>query len=174
MMQNQTNLKKKENNSLNTDEILGILRKANKDFTKETDISGKISNTFQRTDIIKIARKNSGTKQDITSENKVKNEAKKNNQPDETKNKDSDKKIETENKPKLIKKYTEQEADLKAKELAKKYYYHGYNLGVKNIKKELQKGENNLAITLKNTIDNLFLFQKNLLKSSLRKLMFQF
>ena len=160
MMQNQTNLKKKVNNSLNTDEILGILRKANKDFTKETHISGKISNTFQRTDIIKIARKNSGTEQDITSESKVKNEAKKNNQPDETKSKDSEKKLETEIKPKLIKKYTEQEADLKAKELAKKYYYHGYNLGVKNIKKELQKGENNLAITLKNTIDNLFFVSK--------------
>ena len=159
MMQNQTNLKKEENNSLNTDEILGILRKANKDFTKETDISGKISNTFQRTDLIKIARRNSGT-EDITPENKIKNQTKQNNQPDETKNKESEKKIETENKPKLIKKYTEQEADLKAKELAKKYYYHGYNLGVKNIKKELQKGENELAITLKNTIDNLFFVSK--------------
>ena len=115
MMQNQTNLKKEENNSLNTDEILGILRKANKDFTRETDISGKISNTFQRTDLIKIARRNSGTEQDITSENKVKNQTKQNNQPDETKNKESEKKIETENKPKLIKKYTEQEADFKAK-----------------------------------------------------------
>ena len=160
MMQNQTNLKKKKNNSLNTDEILGILKKADKDFTKETEISGKISNTFQKTDLIKIARENNGIKKDIAPKTEVENEINEPNQPDETKNKESDKKIEAEKKIKLIKKYTEQEADLKAKELARKYYYHGYNLGVKNIKKELQKGENNLAITLKNTIDNLFFVSK--------------
>ena len=75
-----------------------------------------------------------------------------------------------------LKKYTEEEANTKAKELAKKYYYYGYNLGVKNIKKELLKGENKISIALKNVLDNLFLVSEKLtseLNDSLNKKTFQ-
>ena len=43
-----------------------------------------------------------------------------------------------------------------ANEYAKHYYNNGYRLGVKKTNEELQKGDKALAVTLKNTADNLF------------------
>ena len=43
-----------------------------------------------------------------------------------------------------------------ANALAKEYYNKGYNLGVKKIKEELEKGEKALAINFKNLADNIF------------------
>ena len=156
MIQNQTNSEQKDNSSLSTDEILGVLKKADKGFTRETNISGKISKIFRKTDIVNIAEKNNALQTLKTPKKKIDENINIENKPSEAIEKEPEKKNKVEVKPKPLKKYTEQEANTKARELAEKYYYYGYNLGVKNIKKELQKGENNLAITLKNTIDNLF------------------
>ena len=43
-----------------------------------------------------------------------------------------------------------------ANALAKEYYNKGYNLGVKKVKEELEKGEKALAINFKNLADNIF------------------
>ena len=43
-----------------------------------------------------------------------------------------------------------------ANALAKEYYSKGYNLGVKKVKEELEKGEKALAINFKNLLDNIF------------------
>ena len=43
-----------------------------------------------------------------------------------------------------------------ANALAKEYYNKGYNLGVKKIKEELEKGEKALAVNFKNLSDNIF------------------
>ena len=43
-----------------------------------------------------------------------------------------------------------------ANALAKEYYNNGYNLGVKKVKEELEKGEKALAVNLKNLSDNIF------------------
>ena len=43
-----------------------------------------------------------------------------------------------------------------ANDLAKEYYNKGYYLGVKKTKEELEKGEQALAVSLKNITDNIF------------------
>ena len=43
-----------------------------------------------------------------------------------------------------------------AKEYANQYYNNGYKLGVKKTTEELQKGDKALAVTLKQTTDNIF------------------
>ena len=66
--------------------------------------------------------------------------------------------IEEEKKEETIeeKKITETEAKKMANELAKEYYNKGYNLGVKKVKEELEKGEQALAVNFKNLADNIF------------------
>ena len=54
------------------------------------------------------------------------------------------------------KKYTEAEAKKMADDLAQEYYNKGYNVGVKKIKEELEKGDKALALSLKNMTDNIF------------------
>ncbi len=48
--------------------------------------------------------------------------------------------------------------------MAKEHYDKGYNLGVQKIKEELQKGDHELALSLKNMSDNLFLKTPELTK----------
>ena len=66
------------------------------------------------------------------------------------------KKEEKEEKVIEEKKVTETEAKNMANSLAKEYYNKGYNLGVKKIKEELEKGEKALAVNFKNLADNIF------------------
>ena len=40
--------------------------------------------------------------------------------------------------------------------MAQEYYNRGYNVGVKKIKEELEKGDKALALSLKNLTDNIF------------------
>tara|TARA_B100000989_G_C19455660_1_gene433886 strand:- start:262 stop:1107 length:846 start_codon:yes stop_codon:yes gene_type:complete len=161
MIQNQSNLKQKIKSPLNTDEILDVLKNVNKGFRKETLISGKISNDFKKLNLVQIARSNDQViKKKVVDSQKSEKQEKNQNLANEKKEPDSasqsNKNVNEEQVLKSVKKYTENEAEIKAKELAKQYYYYGYNLGTKNLKKELQKGDNELAVTLKNTIDNLF------------------
>ena len=69
---------------------------------------------------------------------------------------EKDKKEEKEEKVIEEKKVTETEAKNMANSLAKEYYNKGYNLGVKKIKEELEKGEKALAVNFKNLADNIF------------------
>lgn len=161
MIQNQSNLKQKIKSPLNTDEILDVLKNVNKGFRKETLISGKISNDFKKLNLVQIARSNDQViKKKVVDSQQSEKQEKNQNLANEKKEPDSasqsNKNVNEEQVLKSVKKYTENEAEIKAKELAKQYYYYGYNLGTKNLKKELQKGDNELAVTLKNTIDNLF------------------
>ena len=64
---------------------------------------------------------------------------------------------EIEQDKKLEKKYTEAEAKVMANKLAKEYYDKGMQLGIKKTKEELQKGDHELAVSLKNIADNLLL-----------------
>ena len=145
---------------LNTEEILSIIKKNEKIFSKDTKISGKVSKLFKRQPLKEIAKDNNIPDSKETDPQ----EAEKKNLTDSTEEEirldlteDSQKAVKEEVIIKNQKKYTEEEANTKAKDLAKKYYYYGYNLGVKNIKKELLKGENKISLALKNILDNLFL-----------------
>lgn len=150
---------------LNTEEILSIVQKTKKKFNRDTQISGKISKLFKKQPIKSIAKEEEqeGIKENnekVTEENQLVDKVE-----EEIKSEINDQNSavsETENIVNNLKKYTEEEANTKAKELAKKYYYYGYNLGVKNIKKELLKGENKISIALKNVLDNLFLVSEKL------------
>ena len=51
-----------------------------------------------------------------------------------------------------------------ANDLAKEYYNKGYYLGVKKTKEELEKGEQALAVSLKNITDNIFVTHLNFQK----------
>ena len=51
-----------------------------------------------------------------------------------------------------------------ANEYAKHYYNNGYKLGVKKTTEELQKGDMALAVTFKNTTDNLFKLTPNFIE----------
>ena len=70
MIQNHTNSEQKDNSSLSTDEILRVLKKADKGFTRETNISGKISKIFRKTDLVNIAEKNNGIQTQKTQKKK--------------------------------------------------------------------------------------------------------
>ena len=164
---------------LNTEEILSIVQKSEKKFNKDTQISGKISRLFKKQPIKEIAKEDErqhvqDNNEKVTEENPLVDKVE-----EEIKSEISDQNTaepESKNIVNNLKKYTEEEANTKAKELAKKYYYYGYNLGVKNIKKELLKGENKISIALKNVLDNLFLVSEKLtseLNDSLNKKTFQ-
>ena len=137
--------------ALSTEEIVSLLNKSNKDFVKESDITSNITNLFKKVTPLSLAQKN----QEITSEKKEEvtkdlNEVSESNENQQT----SD--VIDEKKPENQKIYTEAEAQKLANDLAKKYYNNGYKLGVKKTTEELQKGEKSLAVTLKNTTDNIF------------------
>ena len=137
--------------ALSTEEIVSLLSKSNKDFVKESDITSNISNLFKKVTPTSLAKKKKkktlDKNEDVTKDlNEV---AEKNDQ--ETKND-----VIEEKKPENEKIYTEIEAKKLANDLAKQYYNNGYKLGVKKTTEELQKGEKSLAVTLKNTTDNIF------------------
>ena len=179
-MTSETTEKIAQDNNLSTDEILSIVKKNQKKFSKETTISGKISNLFKRQPLKELAL-------DPNIEKSKNDELNENNSADELDSIEKDIKSEIEEEEKdqekeqeglasNLKKYTEEETNQKAKELAKKYYYYGYNLGVKNIKKELLKGENKISLALKNLLDNLMMVSEKLtdeLNSSLNKKIFE-
>ncbi len=179
-MTSETTEKIAQDNNLSTDEILSIVKKNEKKFSKETTISGKISNLFKRKPLKDLAL-------DPNIEESKNDELNENNSTDELDSIEKDIKSEIQEEEKeqekeqeLLasnhKKYTEEETNQKARELAKKYYYYGYNLGVKNIKKELLKGENKISLALKNLLDNLMMVSEKLtdeLNSSLNKKIFE-
>ena len=179
-MTSETTEKIAQDNNLSTDEILSIVKKNQKKFSKETTISGKISNLFKRQPLKELAL-------DPNIEKSKNDELNENNSADELDSIEKDIKSEIEEEEKdqekeqevlasNRKKYTEEETNQKAKELAKKYYYYGYNIGVKNIKKELLKGENKISLALKNLLDNLMMVSEKLtdeLNSSLNKKIFE-
>ena len=146
--------KKEDSGALKTEEILSLLSKTRQDFIKDQEILEKIPNLFKKKTLIELAN-NSKNKQSKDEEI----------QKSESEQKDEDKKIEdestTDKEKKLEKKvdekrYTEIEAKKMANNLAKEYYNKGYYLGVKKTKEELEKGEQALAVSLKNITDNIF------------------
>ena len=137
--------------ALSTDEIVSLLSKSNKDFIKESEISSQITTLFKKL-----------TPKTLAQNSQIENSVEKNSQAqisldekkmvtDDTLNDKND-----EVKPEPEKKYTEDEAKRMANEYAKKYYNNGYKLGVKKTTEDLQKGDKALAVSLKNTTDNLF------------------
>ena len=166
---------KTENNSpLKTEEIISILNKADKKkFLKKEDISAKILSSFKKFTLTEIAKKSEKKEVEnkLSEKNSIENESNenKNNTLENVinnakKNDDADKESK-ENKPQPpLKIYTKEETQKIANDLARKYYERGYQQGIKKIKEDLQEGENSIAITLKNTIDNLFFTAPDLLK----------
>ena len=146
--------KKEDSGALKTEEILSLLSKTRQDFIKDQEILEKIPNLFKKKTLIELAN-NSKNKQSKGEEI----------QKSQSEQKDEDKKIDDESntdKEKELekkvdeKKYTEVEAKKIANDLAKEYYNKGYYLGVKKTKEELEKGEQALAVSLKNITDNIF------------------
>ena len=146
--------KKEDSGALKTEEILSLLSKTRQDFIKDQEILEKIPNLFKKKTLIELAN-NSKNKQSKGEEI----------QKSQSEQKDEDKKIDDESntdKEKELekkvdeKKYTEVEAKKMANDLAKEYYNKGYYLGVKKTKEELEKGEQALAVSLKNITDNIF------------------
>ena len=137
--------------ALSTEEIVSLLSKSNKDFVKESDITSNIKNLFKKITPLSLAKKN----QEIASdrEKEVKKDL---NEVSEKNDQEPKNDVVKENKLKNEKIYTEIEAKKLANDLAKQYYNNGYKLGVKKTTEELQKGEKSLAVTLKNTTDNIF------------------
>ena len=150
MMQLKENQKKsdqdKQNSSaLNTEEILSLLSKTSQDFKKESEITENISYLF-----------NKKTPKDLALSSQIDHE--KNQKPEVTKEVEKKEEIKEKEEEKVIeeKKVTETEAKNMANALAKEYYNKGYDLGVKKVKEELEKGEKALAVNLKNLSDNIF------------------
>ena len=148
MMQIQENPKKKDQDkkntgALNTEEILSLLSKTSQDFKKESEITENVSYLFNKKTLKDMALSNSQNLKKTEQPEIVDKEVKKNE-------------IEEEKKEETIeeKKITETEAKKMANELAKEYYNKGYNLGVKKVKEELEKGEQALAVNFKNLADN--------------------
>ena len=150
MMQIQENQKKnnqsKESSSaLKTEEILSLLSKTSQDFKKESEITENVSYLFTKKSLKDLALSN------------LKNDEE--NKKTENINKDIETKEKQKEEEKEVveeKKITETEAKNMADALAKEYYNKGYNLGVKKIKEELEKGEKALAVNFKNLADNIF------------------
>ena len=150
---------REENSPLKTEEIISILNKTtNSKFLKSDEIIANIALNFKKFSLKEIAKKNE-TK--IESDNNSSGKAQEKDteeilkQSQETEDKEkSDEVIIEEKVPEKI--YTKEEADKIANELAKTYYQNGFNAGVNNLKKELQGGEQAIAMALKNTIDSLF------------------
>ena len=150
MMQLKENQKKsdqdKQNSSaLNTEEILSLLSKTSQDFKKESEITENISYLF-----------NKKTPKDLALSRQIDHE--KNQKPEVNKEVEKKEEIKEKEEEKVIaeKKVTETEAKNMANALAKEYYNKGYDLGVKKVKEELEKGEKALAVNLKNLSDNIF------------------
>ena len=137
--------------ALSTDEIVSLLSKSNKDFIKESEISSNITTLFKKL-TPKILAQNSqiDNSEEKKSQDKISIEEKQIVSDDIVNEKNDG------IKPELEKKYTEDEAKRMANEYAKKYYNNGYKLGVKKTTEDLQKGDKALAVSLKNTTDNLF------------------
>jgi len=144
----------KKSEALKTEEILSLLSKQNRDFQKESEISSNITKLYKKIDLVSLAKSKSLDKD-------KKNEIKEKELPNETESeakKTDDKNIEeTEQDKRLEKKYTEAEAKVMANNLAKEYYDKGMQLGIEKTKEELQKGDHELAVSLKNIADNLLL-----------------
>ena len=150
MMQLKENQKKsdqdKQNSgALNTEEILSLLSKTSQDFKKESEITENISYLF-----------NKKTPKDLALSSQIDHE--KNLKPEVNKEVEKKEEIKEKEEEKVIeeKKVTETEAKNMANALAKEYYNKGYDLGVKKVKEELEKGEKALAVNLKNLSDNIF------------------
>jgi len=149
-------VEKKVSEALDTKEILSLLSKQISDFQKESEISTNVTNLYKKVDLLSLAK----SKSDSSENNDKKN-------VDEENNKKNDEEIQTEDSPEVTepeKKYTEAEANEIAQKLAKEHYEKGYNLGIQKIKEELQKGDHELALSLKNMSDNLFLKTPELTK----------
>ena len=137
--------------ALSTDEIVSLLSKSNKDFIKESEISSQITTLFKKL-----------TPKTLAQNSQIENSVEKNSQAQislDEKKMVTDDALNDKNdevKPEPEKKYTEDEAKRMANEYAKKYYNNGYKLGVKKTTEDLQKGDKALAVSLKNTTDNLF------------------
>ena len=150
MMQLKENQKKsdqdkKNSGALNTEEILSLLSKTSQDFKKESEITENISYLF-----------NKKTPKDLALSRQIDHE--KNQKPEVNKEVEKKEEIKEKEEEKVIeeKKVTETEAKNMANALAKEYYNKGYELGVKKVKEELEKGEKALAVNLKNLSDNIF------------------
>ena len=160
MMQVKENLdstkndENKKSEALKTEEILSLLSKQNTDFQKESEISSNITKLYKKIDLISLAKSKS-----LDTDKKNEIEEKESPIEIETEAKKTDDKNleETEHDKRLEKKYTEAEAKMMANKLAKEYYDKGVQLGIKKTKDELQKGDHELAVSLKNIADNLLL-----------------
>ena len=146
--------KKEDSGALKTEEILSLLSKTRQDFIKDQEILEKIPNLFKKKTLVELANnsknKQSKDKEIQKSESEPKDKDKKiEDEPSTDKEKELEKKVDE-------KKYTEIEAKKMANDLAKEYYNKGYYLGVKKTKEELEKGEQALAVSLKNITDNIF------------------
>lgn len=143
--QKKSDQDKKNSGALNTEEILSLLSKTSQDFKKESEITENVSYLFNKKTPKDMALSNSQNAMEIKETDNVGEEIKK----DELKEEKNEEIIEE-------KKVTETEAKKMANALAKEYYSKGYNLGVKKVKEELEKGEKALAINFKNLADNIF------------------
>ncbi len=140
--------------ALKTEEIISLLSKQNTDFQKESEISSNITKLYKKIDLVSLAKSKSFDKdqKDEIEEQELPNETQ-----SEVKNTDDQNTEENEQDKKLEKKYTEAEAKIMANKLAKEYYDKGMHIGIKRTKEELQKGDHELAVSLKNIADNLLL-----------------
>ena len=143
--QKKSDQDKKNSGALNTEEILSLLSKTSQEFKKESEITENVSYLFNKKTPKDMALSNSQNAMEIKETDNVGEEIKK----DELKEEKNEEIIEE-------KKVTETEAKKMANALAKEYYTKGYNLGVKKVKEELEKGEKALAINFKNLADNIF------------------
>ena len=146
--------KEQDSEALKTEEILSLLSKTRQDFIKDQEILEKIPNLFRKKTLIELANISENKKSKGDEAERLEIEKKDENQKieDESithKEEELEKKIDE-------KKYTEVEAKKMANDLAKEYYNKGYYLGVRKTKEELEKGEQALAVSLKNITDNIF------------------
>ena len=151
---NNKDEKGQDSEALKTEEILSLLSKTRQDFIKDQEILEKIPNLFKKKTLVELANisenKKSKDHEAERSEIEKKDEIQKIEDESIThKDEELEKKIDE-------KKYTEVEAKKMANDLAKEYYNKGYYLGVKKTKEELEKGEQALAVSLKNITDNIF------------------
>jgi flagellar biosynthesis/type III secretory pathway protein FliH len=140
--------------ALKTEEILSLLSKQNSDFQKESEISSNITKLYKKIDLASLAKSKSvgEDKKGELEEKEGLNETKPESEEIDEQNKE-----DNEQNKELEKKYTETEAKVMANKLAKEYYDKGIQVGIKKTKAELQKGDHELAVSLKNIADNLLL-----------------
>ena len=152
---------------LNTEEILSILNKTKElNFLKENKIFENFSSEFKSFNLEEIAKKNNGesiTTQKIEKniDEKVQKELNASSELKKEDNLESEKIIIDEEELKKQEKiYTLEQHEKLVNDAKEKSFKEGiqkgFEQGEKNIKDELQKGEEAQALALKNTIDNLF------------------